>query len=133
MSQVSGERSERVPRARSLPGCVLVCSDRFGVRWVPVRIDAMCCDDPYGTSCFFPFIGQGKARVTVEEKEEKEKEKKSSRIAGPVRHWRHAQASSPDRSAPLCPSRRRGELTRLSILVQGLGRTAQVRLTLFLM
>ena len=30
----------------------------------------------------FPFIGQGKARVTVEGKEEKEKEKKSSRIAG---------------------------------------------------
>ena len=30
----------------------------------------------------FPFIGQGKARVTVEGKEENEKEKKSSRIAG---------------------------------------------------
>ena len=30
----------------------------------------------------FPFIGQGKARVTVEEKEENEKEKKSSRIVG---------------------------------------------------
>ena len=30
----------------------------------------------------FPFIVQGKARVTVEGKEEKEKEKKSSRIAG---------------------------------------------------
>ena len=30
----------------------------------------------------FPFIGQGKAWVTVEGKEENEKEKKSSRIAG---------------------------------------------------
>ena len=30
----------------------------------------------------FPFIGQGKARVTVDRKEEDEKEKKSSRIAG---------------------------------------------------
>ena len=30
----------------------------------------------------FPFIGQGKARVTVEGKEENEKEKKSSRIVG---------------------------------------------------
>ena len=41
----------------------------------------MCCDAPYGTPCF-PFIGQGKARVTVEGKEENEKEKKSSRIVG---------------------------------------------------
>ena len=30
----------------------------------------------------FPFIGQGKARVTVERKEENEKEKKSYRIVG---------------------------------------------------
>ena len=30
----------------------------------------------------FPFIGQGKAHVTVEEKEENEKEKRSSRIDG---------------------------------------------------
>ena len=30
----------------------------------------------------FSFIGQGKARVTVEGKEENEKEKKSSRIVG---------------------------------------------------
>ena len=30
----------------------------------------------------FPFIGQGKARVTVEGKGENEKEKKSSRIIG---------------------------------------------------
>ena len=30
----------------------------------------------------FPFIGQGKAWVIVEEKEENEKEKKSSRIIG---------------------------------------------------
>ena len=49
ISQVSSERSEQVPRARSLPGCVLVCSDRFGIR---VRIDVMCCDAPYGMPCF---------------------------------------------------------------------------------
>ena len=30
----------------------------------------------------FPFIGQGKARVTVKGKEDDEKEKKSSRIVG---------------------------------------------------
>ena len=30
----------------------------------------------------FPFIGQGKARITVEGEEENEKEKKSSRIVG---------------------------------------------------
>ena len=72
MSQVSGERSERVPRARSLPGCALVCSDRFGVRWVRV---------PFIGRPAFSFIGQGNARVIVEGKEENEKEKKSSRIA----------------------------------------------------
>ena len=72
MSQVSGERSEQVPRARSLPGCVLVCSGRFEVRWVVV---------PFMGCPAFPFIGQGKARVTVKEKE-KEKEKKSYRIVG---------------------------------------------------
>ena len=38
-----------MPRARLLFCCVLVCSDRFGVR---VRIDVTCCDAPYGTSCF---------------------------------------------------------------------------------
>ena len=54
MFQVSGERSERVLRAQSLPSCVLVRSDRFGIRWIRVQIDAMCCDAPYGTSCH-PF------------------------------------------------------------------------------
>ena len=72
-SQVSGGRSERVPRTRSLLGYVLVCSDRFGVRWVRV---------PFMGHPAFPFIGQGKAWVIVEGKEENEKEKKSSRIAG---------------------------------------------------
>ena len=69
-----------MPRARSLPGYVLVCSDQFGVRWVRFRIDAVCCDALMGCPAFH-FIGQGKARVTVEGKEENEKEKKSSRIA----------------------------------------------------
>ena len=62
-----------MPRARSLPGCVLVCSHRFGVRWVLV---------PFMGHPAFPFIGQGKAWVTVVGKEENEKEKKSSRIVG---------------------------------------------------
>ena len=30
----------------------------------------------------FPFIGQGKARVIVEEKDKNEREKKASRIVG---------------------------------------------------
>ena len=145
-----------MPRARLLLDYVLVCSSRFGVQWIQVPIDAMCCDDPYGTSCFFPFIGQGKARVTVEEKEEKEKEKKSSRIVGsffsftrvpptlytsigiapcrgPICHWHHAQALSLGCGAPLHPGGHHGELTCLLVLVQGLGRTALVRPTLFLM
>ena len=72
--QVSGERSERVPRARSLPGCVLVSSDRFGVRWVRV---------PFTGRPAFPFIGQGKARVTMEGKEGNEKEKSPPESSGP--------------------------------------------------
>ena len=68
-------------RARSLPSCVLVCSSQFGVQWIRVPIDAMSCDALMGRHAFL-FIGQGKARVTVEGKEEKEKKKKSSRIAG---------------------------------------------------
>ena len=41
-----------------------------------------CVAMPHMARPTFSFIGQGKARVTVEEKEENEKEKKSSRIAG---------------------------------------------------
>ena len=62
-----------MPRARSLPGYVLVSFDLFGVRWV--RVPFMGCPS-------FPFVGQGKARVIVEGKEENKKEKKSSRITG---------------------------------------------------
>ena len=36
---------------------------------------------------------------------------------GPVRHWRHAQASSTGHGVPLRPDGRRGELTRLSAFV----------------
>ena len=150
MSQVSGERSERVLRelgcysaVRSY--CVLVASQLM-----------RCVAMPFMGRPAFPFIGQGKAPVTVEGKEENEKEKKSSRITGsffsftrdlptlytstrtapcrvPVHHWRHVQASSPGRGAPLRPDERRGGLTRLSVLVRGLGRTAPVHPTLFLM
>ena len=72
-SQVSGERSEQVSRARLLLGYVLVCSDWFEVRWIQV---------PFIGCPAFPFIGQGKAWVIAEGKEENEKEKKSSRIIG---------------------------------------------------
>ena len=101
------------------------------------------------------FIGEGKARVTEEEKEKNEKEKKLSRVAGfffsfmrvppillmsigmtpcrgSIRHWRHAQASSAGHGIPLCPGGRRGELTCPSVFVRGLDSTALVRPTLFL-
>ena len=84
MSQVYGERSEQVPRARSLPGfpvvclCVLISSGFDGFESQLMRCVAM----PHMARPTFSFIGQGKARVTVEEKEENEKEKKSYRIAG---------------------------------------------------
>ena len=71
-----------MPRARSLPGCMLMCSDRFGVRWVPVQIDAMCCDAPYGTPCF-PFYRSRESKgYNGGEKRRNEKEKKSFRIVG---------------------------------------------------
>ena len=85
MSQVSGERSERAPRARSLLCCVLVCSNWFMVR---VQIGVICSDAiDLSPTLFmgrptFPFIGQGKARVTIKGKEENQKERASSRIAG---------------------------------------------------
>ena len=41
----------------------------------------LCVKMPFMGCLAFPFIGQGKARVTVEGKEEDEKEKKSSKIA----------------------------------------------------
>jgi hypothetical protein len=52
---------------------------------------------------------------------------------GPVRHWRHAQASSANHGAPLQPGGRRGEQKCMSVFVRGLGRIALARLTLFLM
>ena len=52
---------------------------------------------------------------------------------GPVYHWCHVQALSAGHGAPLRPGGRRGELKRLSVLVQGLGRTTPVCPTLFLM
>ena len=52
---------------------------------------------------------------------------------GPVRHWRHAQASFAGHGAPLRRGGRRGELTRLLVFLRGLDRTTPVRPTLFLM
>ena len=39
-------------------------------------------DPPFKGHPASPFIGQGKARVTTEEKEKNEREKKASRIVG---------------------------------------------------
>ena len=84
MSQISGERSERVPRARSLLGCVLVCSNQFRVR---VRIGVMCSDandsSPVsfnGTPCF-PFYRPRESTGYSGGREENER-KKSFRIVG---------------------------------------------------
>ena len=51
---------------------------------------------------------------------------------GPVRHWRHAQASPAGHGGPFRPGGHRGELTRLSAFVRWLGRTAPARPMLFL-
>ena len=58
--------------------CVLIGSGFDGFESQLMRCVAM----PHMARPTFSFIGQGKARVTVEEKEEDEKEKKSSRIVG---------------------------------------------------
>ena len=72
-SQVSGGRSEWVLRARSLLSRVFVsCScadfDQIGSRWVNWSV-------PFMGHPAFPFIGQGKAWVTAEEKEKNERER----------------------------------------------------------
>ena len=62
MSQVSGGKSEQVPRARLLLSRMLeLCSDWFGVRWVhrsarvwPESIGRDRSDAPHGTP-YFPF------------------------------------------------------------------------------
>ena len=62
-------------RARSLPGCMLVCFDRFGVQWVPARIDDMCCDEfSCGTPCF-PFYRPRKSMGYSGGREENERKK----------------------------------------------------------
>ena len=58
--------------------CVLIGSVFDGFESELMRCVAM----PLMGRPAFPFIGQGKAWVTVEGKEEDEKEKKSSRIIG---------------------------------------------------
>ena len=65
MSQVSGERSEWAPRARSLLCYVIVYSNWFRVR--PI-IGSMPCSMPLMGRPAFPFIGLGKVGVTAEEK-----------------------------------------------------------------
>ena len=57
--------------------CVLIGSGFDGFQSESMRCVAM----PFMGRPVFPFIGQEKARVTVEEKEEDKKEKNSSRIA----------------------------------------------------
>ena len=47
------------------------------------RVMLLCPDLPLFIGCpAFPFIGEGKAWVTEEEKEKNEREKKASRFAG---------------------------------------------------
>ena len=58
--------------------CVLVGSGFDGFESELMQCVAM----PLMGCSTFPFIGQGKARATVEGKEENEKEKKSFRIVG---------------------------------------------------
>ena len=52
---------------------------------------------------------------------------------GPVCYWRHVQALFAGHGVPFRRSEHRGELTRMSVFIQGLGKTALVRPTLFLM
>ena len=90
-----------------------------------------------------PFIDKGKARVIEEEKgEERERQEgfQGCRVllllhTGPadpvdVNRDGHTGPSSAGHGVPLCPGVRRGELTRLSASVRGLGRTALARPTL---
>ena len=66
-------------RARSLLGCAFVscsCADLYRI-----LMGRLVQDPLHGAPCF-PFIGEGKARVTVEEKEKNQREKKAFRIVG---------------------------------------------------
>ena len=62
--------------------CVLIGSGFDGFESELVCSVVMQSILPFMGHPTFPFIGQGKAWVTVEGKEENEKEKKSSRITG---------------------------------------------------
>ena len=46
------------------------------------RVVLLCSVLPFHGAPASPFIGEGKARVTAEEKEKNEKEQKASRIVG---------------------------------------------------
>ena len=54
------------------------CSCEF-ISWFGSRLDL---NPPFMGCSAFSFIGEGKARVTEEEKEKNEREKKASRVAG---------------------------------------------------
>ena len=62
--------------------CVLVGSRFDGFVMVRSGMASIDRSIPFVGRPAFPFIGQEKARVTVEGKEENEKERKSSRIVG---------------------------------------------------
>ena len=74
---------EMVNGCRELGRCSVVCLGFDEL--IGFEFPVVCCDEfrcPLMGRPAFPFIGQGKAGVTVEGKKENQKEKKSSRIAG---------------------------------------------------
>ena len=85
MSQVSDGRSEQMLRARLLLSRVLVlCSDRFKVRWVcdgSIRSGLDRCDALRGAPCF-PFYRPRESMGYSRGKEKNEREEKSFRIVG---------------------------------------------------
>ena len=74
---------ERVNGCRELGHCSVVClgfDELIGFESLVVRCDEFQC--PLMGRPAFPFIGQGKAGVTMEGEKENQKEKKSSRVTG---------------------------------------------------
>ena len=72
-----------MPRARLLPGCLLVCSDRFGVRWVrdgSIGSGLNRSIDPLRGVPYFPFYRPREGTDYSREKEKNEREPKAFKI-----------------------------------------------------